>query len=69
MVSNKTPYPYLHREGEGGGDEPERRLEGPQFTKLGRKYQHDWLYLQSINYDKHLPPSPFTGHFLDDILL
>jgi hypothetical protein len=28
--------------GKGGeGDiEPERRLEGQQFTKLGRKYQH-----------------------------
>jgi hypothetical protein len=27
--------------GEEGGVEPERRLEGQQFTKLGRKYQHD----------------------------
>jgi hypothetical protein len=26
---------------EGGRVEPERRLEGQQFTKLGRKYQHD----------------------------
>ncbi len=26
---------------EGRGVEPERRLEGQQFTKLGRKYQHD----------------------------
>jgi hypothetical protein len=24
------------------------RLEGQQFTKLGWKYQHDWLFLQSI---------------------
>ncbi len=40
------------REGEDGGRvEPERRLEGRQFTKLGRKYQHDWMYLQSINSD------------------
>jgi hypothetical protein len=55
----RTPYPpppptsytlytcvqhtYSHREGEGGIVEPERRLEGQQFTKLGRKYQHDWL--------------------------
>jgi hypothetical protein len=30
-------------------------LEGQQLTKLGRKYQHDWMYLQSINSDKHLP--------------
>jgi hypothetical protein len=34
---------------EGGRAESERRLEGEQFTKLGRKYQHDWLYLQSTN--------------------
>ncbi len=51
--------------GGGGGGELNhwRRLEGQQFTKLGRKYQHDWLYLQSINSDKHLPQSPFTGQF------
>ncbi len=53
--------------GKGGRGrvELERRLEGQQFTKLGRKYQHDWLYLQSINCDKHLPRlrSPFTGQF------
>ncbi len=57
--------------GKGGGGrvELERRLEGQQVTKLGRKYQHDWMYLQSINSDKHLPQSPFTGKFLDDILL
>jgi hypothetical protein len=36
----------------GGRVEPERRLEGQQFTKLPRKYQ---LYLQSINSDKPLP--------------
>jgi hypothetical protein len=30
------------RGGEGGTVEPKRRLEGQQqFTKLGRKYQHD----------------------------
>jgi hypothetical protein len=38
--------------GEGGRVEPVRRLQGQQFTKLGWKYQHDWLYLQSINSDK-----------------
>ncbi len=32
-----------------GRVEPDRRLEGRQFTKPGRKYQHDWLFLQSIN--------------------
>jgi hypothetical protein len=31
-------YTYSHRR--GGRVEPERRLEGQQFTKLGRKYQH-----------------------------
>ena len=33
-------YTYSHREG-GEKLEPERSLEGQQFTKLGRKYQHD----------------------------
>jgi hypothetical protein len=32
-------YTYLQRE--GGRVEPGRRLDGHQFTKLGRKYQHD----------------------------
>ncbi len=35
----------IHTGGGGGGVEPERRGEGQQFTKLGRKYLHDWLYL------------------------
>ncbi len=53
----------------GGRVEPERRLEGQQFTKLGRKYQHDCLYLQAINSDnKHMPHSPFTDQYDDDIL-
>ncbi len=51
----------------GGRVEPERRLEGQQFTKLGRKYHHDWLYLQSMNSDKQLQ-SPFKGNLDDDIL-
>ncbi len=34
-----------------------------QYTVLGWKYQHDWLYLQSINSDKHLPQSLFAGKF------
>ncbi len=54
---------YLFTQEGGGGVEPERRLEGQQFTNLGRKYQHDWLYLQSINSDKHLPQTPFIGQF------
>jgi hypothetical protein len=50
-----TVYLLLIHTEKGGTDEPERRLEGQQFTRLGRKYQHDWLYLQSVNSDKHLP--------------
>jgi hypothetical protein len=65
-------YTYSHREGvEGWGRvEPKRRLEGQQFTKLGKKYQHMIeMYLQSINSDKHLLQSPCTGKFfLDDNL-
>ncbi len=59
-----TVFGLWHREvGEGGG-ELERRLEGHQlFTKLGWKDQHYSLYLQSINSNKHLPQSPFTGKF------
>jgi hypothetical protein len=47
--------------------EPERRLDGQQFTKLGRKYQHDRVYLQSINTEKHLLlKSLYRAVFLDD---
>jgi hypothetical protein len=34
-------YVDFGKGGNGGGGEPERRLEGQQFTKLGRKYQLD----------------------------
>ncbi len=54
-------YTYSLREGGVGESEPERRLEGQQFTMMGRKCQHYWLCLQSINSEKHLPHSPFTG--------
>ncbi len=58
-------YRIIIHAGKGGGGrvEPERRLEGQQFTKLGRKYPLYWLYLQSINSDKYLTQSPFTGQF------
>ncbi len=57
---------YLFTQGRGGGVEPERRLEGQQFTKLGRKYQkyqHYWLYHQSIDADEHLPKNFCTGQY------
>jgi hypothetical protein len=57
LSNTLTVYTVL-RHRERGRVEPERRLEGQLFTKLGRKYQHDWLYLQS---DKPLLQSPFTG--------
>ncbi len=40
---NYAVYFFTQGRGEGGGRvEPERKLEGQQFTKLGRKYQHDY---------------------------
>jgi hypothetical protein len=57
-------YTFSHGEGwEGARVKPERRLEWQQFTKLGQNYQHDWLYLQSVNSVKHLQQSSFTGKF------
>ncbi len=44
-------YTLLRHAGGRGRYEPERRLEGQQFTKLGKKYQHDLLKLHSINSD------------------
>ncbi len=48
-------YKRCEWKGEGGRVEPERRLEGQQFTK------QIWVentsmtdYLQPINYDKHM---------------
>ncbi len=54
ILNTSIQYTYSNREG-GGRDEPEIMLEGLQFTKLGRKYQYDWQYLQSINSDEHMP--------------
>jgi hypothetical protein len=60
----RTPYPhtvflFTQTQGSRGGGrvEPERRVEGKQFTKLGRNYQH-----VSPVYT-HLPQSPCTGQF------
>ncbi len=68
-AQNPILPPLTHCTGRGGGGgvvELVRRGEGQQFTKLGRKYQHDWLYLQSINSKKRLLQSPFTGQFFLD---
>ncbi len=54
-------YTYSHRE--RGGEESWNIEKVRGATKLGQKYQHDLLYLQSINSDKYLPQSPFTGQF------
>ncbi len=43
-MSNRRVYSLLIHTGKGGRAEPERRLEGQEFTKLGRKCQHDWQY-------------------------
>jgi hypothetical protein len=77
----RTPYPpalhtvyvytvYLFTQGRGGRVEPERRLEGQQFTKLGRKYQHDCLYLHISQVTKEygwIGPSGFSLLFLDGL--
>ncbi len=47
-------YTYSHREGVGGVEsKPKRMLGGAMFHKAGGKYQHEWVYLQSINSVKH----------------
>ncbi len=46
------------------------KVKGASVHKAGSKIQHDWLYLQSMNSDKHLPQSPCTRQiFLDDDIL
>ncbi len=66
-------YTVLIHTGKGEGGEgrvePERRLEGRQLTKLGRKYQHDWLYLQPIWETPTARWLFFSGKFFYDILL
>ncbi len=42
-------YNYSHREVGGGGELTREKVRGAIVPKAGRKYQHDWLYLQSIN--------------------
>ncbi len=56
---NKYPRKYSHpvKGGGGGGGVDCRwtseKVRGALVPKRGRKYQHDWLYLQSINSIRH----------------
>jgi hypothetical protein len=57
-------HAYSHGGGGGVGTEPERRLEGQQFTKLVENTNMTVaVYLQYLNSDKHLPHSPFIDQF------
>jgi hypothetical protein len=47
----RVQYTYSHKG--GGGRANKREGRGAIIHKSGRKYQHDWLYLQSINSIKH----------------
>ena len=49
---NTYPYTYSHREG-GGGRWTSEKFRWALVHKRGRKYQHDWQYLQFINSIKH----------------
>jgi hypothetical protein len=63
IVYVHTVY-FIHAGKQGMGRvEPDTRREGQQYTKLDQKYQHAWLYLQSISPDKHLPKTSFKGQF------
>jgi hypothetical protein len=56
--------------GGGGGKLTREKVRGTIVHKAGRKYQHDWLYLQSINSDKPLSAkSLYRSIFLDDDIL
>jgi hypothetical protein len=57
------PYSILIHTVKGGGGRERWTREKVRGGKLGRKYQHVWLHLQSINSDKHLPQSPLIGRF------
>ncbi len=48
-----TVHTYSHREGGEGGELTREKVRGAIVHNAGRKYQHDWLYLQSINFIKH----------------
>ncbi len=44
---------YSHREGGEGGELTIEKIRGAIVDKANQKYQHDWLYLRSINSIKH----------------
>ncbi len=55
----------LIKTGKGGGGraQPERSLEGQQFTKLGRKTNMTECISSISTLIKHLPQNPFSGNF------
>ncbi len=69
----RTPYPpppprthcilYLFTHGRCGGKGGDLNQRGYRGSKVHKAGIHDWLYLQSINSNKHLPLSPLTGNF------
>ncbi len=44
---------YAYSQGKGRGELTREKVRGAIVHKAGRKYQHDWLYLQSLNSIKH----------------
>jgi hypothetical protein len=42
-------YTYSYKEGARGVELTWKKVRGAIAHKAGRKYQHEWLYLQSIN--------------------
>ncbi len=77
MVSNRTKNPspppshtlprytfIWHIEGGGGELNQREGLSGNSSQIWFENTNMIWLYLQSINSDKHMPQSPFTGQFV-----
>ncbi len=68
IVCMYTVNLFTQGRGRGGGKESwtREKVRGATVHKEGVEHTNmtDWLYLQSINSDKHLSKSPFTGKFL-----
>ncbi len=69
---NSTPHPshtvyvhtvYLFTQKRGGELKQREGYRGKSSQRWVEKYQHDLLYLQLINSDKHLPQSPLQVIF------